>query len=58
MVWALSAEESLVKQLVEDIKEIVKVHISEETLEKLVMEKLSKKFDEFVKRARGVKDEC
>jgi len=53
----LSAEESLVRQLVEDVKELVRARISEETLEKLVMERLSRKFDELVEQVRSVKDE-
>jgi 23S rRNA maturation mini-RNase III len=54
----LRVDQSLADRLLEDIKEAVRARINEEALERLVMEKLSEKFDEFVKRARGVENEC
>jgi phosphoribosyl-ATP pyrophosphohydrolase len=53
----MSIEQSLVEQLVNDIKEIVKARVGEEALERFIVEKLSEKFDEFVKRLGGSEGE-
>ena len=50
----MSIERFLVTQLVKDVREAVKARISEEDLEKLVIEKLNEKFNELVRQLGGV----